>query len=555
MDRQTAPSTSSIGPMSRRSGRRLRPLCRASSPAGPATPSTDSFSPSCKSKSSVLRCEADRVTLVRRLYFDLIGLPPTPEQVAEFVHDHSPEAYEKLVDRLLASEHYGERMAMYWLDLVRYADSCGYHSDNDRDVYLYRDYVIEAFNSNEPFDRFTIEQLAGDLLPDANRRNADRLGLQPAIANDRRRGRRAEGIHGQICGRPGAQCVERLARLDDGLLRVPRSQVRSVQNARFLQHGGLLRRREGSPDFAARRNAVAHRGRSGAVEAPRRTSRGGPQDARHRRPPALDAAQSRLGKDGRETEDRLDAAASVSARAESGATLKVLDDDSVLASGKLPQQETYTLVADTDAAGSPASAGSDGRRELAGPRPGPREQRQLRLLRSHAESGAEKRSRAGIVNIPADKSSPTHATKIALEHASADLSQYGYRRRQCNRRQAGAPAGPILPEVGATHTAVFETRSPFGDAKGTRLTITLDFNYGDAHSIGRLRLSTTTHTPPLGDQARLAAETSPRSCESSPPSAVAAQRQTLVGPLPLDRAGIAQPRESSWPNWNGRKPS
>ncbi len=112
--------------------------------------------------------EADRVTLVRRLYFDLIGLPPTPEQVAEFAHDNSPEAYEKLVDRLLASEHYGERMAMYWLDLVRYADSCGYHSDNDRDVYRYRDFVIQAFNSNEHFDRFTIEQLAGDLVPGAN---------------------------------------------------------------------------------------------------------------------------------------------------------------------------------------------------------------------------------------------------------------------------------------------------------------------------------------------------------------------------------------------------
>ena len=112
--------------------------------------------------------EADRVTLVRRLYFDLIGLPPSPEQVAEFVNDRDPQAYEKLVDRLLASEHYGERMAMYWLDLVRYADSGGYHSDNERDVYLYRDYVIGAFNANKPFDRFTIEQLAGDLLPDAS---------------------------------------------------------------------------------------------------------------------------------------------------------------------------------------------------------------------------------------------------------------------------------------------------------------------------------------------------------------------------------------------------
>jgi hypothetical protein len=109
--------------------------------------------------------EADRVTLVRRLYFDLTGLPPTPAEVDAFVNDHSPGAYERLVDRLLSSEHYGERMAEYWLDLVRYADTGGYHSDNHRDVALFRDYVINAFNANKRFDQFTVEQLAGDLLP------------------------------------------------------------------------------------------------------------------------------------------------------------------------------------------------------------------------------------------------------------------------------------------------------------------------------------------------------------------------------------------------------
>jgi hypothetical protein len=113
--------------------------------------------------------EADKRTLVRRIYFDLIGLPPTPEQVDAFLADSAPEAYERLVDQLLASSHYGERMALYWLDVVRYGDTGGYHSDNHRDVYLFRDYVIQAFNSNKPFDQFTIEQLAGDLLPQATR--------------------------------------------------------------------------------------------------------------------------------------------------------------------------------------------------------------------------------------------------------------------------------------------------------------------------------------------------------------------------------------------------
>lgn len=111
--------------------------------------------------------EADRRTLIRRLSFDLTGLPPTPEEVEAFVNDSSPDAYEKLVDRLLASPHYGERMAIGWLDVVRFADTIGYHSDNPRNVWPYRDWVIKSFNDNKPFDRFTIEQLAGDLLPDA----------------------------------------------------------------------------------------------------------------------------------------------------------------------------------------------------------------------------------------------------------------------------------------------------------------------------------------------------------------------------------------------------
>ncbi|MGI9472489.1 MAG: DUF1549 domain-containing protein, partial [Rubripirellula sp.] len=109
--------------------------------------------------------DADTHTLVRRLCFDLTGLPPTPQQIEEFKSDASPRAYRKLVDRLLASPAFGERMAIYWLDLVRYADTVGYHGDQDHNVSPYRDYVIDAFNDDLPFDQFTREQLAGDLLP------------------------------------------------------------------------------------------------------------------------------------------------------------------------------------------------------------------------------------------------------------------------------------------------------------------------------------------------------------------------------------------------------
>jgi hypothetical protein len=112
--------------------------------------------------------EADKVTLIRRVTLDLTGLPATPAEVDAFVADSSPAAYEKLVDRLLASPRYGERMALDWLDAARFADTNGYHIDTGRDMTKWREYVIHAYNANKPFDVFTTEQLAGDLLPNAS---------------------------------------------------------------------------------------------------------------------------------------------------------------------------------------------------------------------------------------------------------------------------------------------------------------------------------------------------------------------------------------------------
>ena len=112
--------------------------------------------------------EADRRTLIRRVTFDLTGLPPTPEEVESFVNDNSPKAWEKVVDRLLASEHYGERMALAWMDAARYGDTSVMHADGPRDMWPWRDWVIRAYNSNMPFVQFTVEQIAGDLIPDAS---------------------------------------------------------------------------------------------------------------------------------------------------------------------------------------------------------------------------------------------------------------------------------------------------------------------------------------------------------------------------------------------------
>jgi hypothetical protein len=114
--------------------------------------------------------EADKETLVRRASLDLRGLPPTLREVEAFLQDDSPQAYEALVDRFLATPQYGEKMALHWLDLARYADTHGYHLDSGRDMSHWRDWVIESFNGNMPYDQFTVEQIAGDLLPDATPR-------------------------------------------------------------------------------------------------------------------------------------------------------------------------------------------------------------------------------------------------------------------------------------------------------------------------------------------------------------------------------------------------
>ena len=158
---------------------------RPSPPAGPSHPVDGFIRSELQKRGLAMSPEADRRTLLRRLSFDLTGLPPTPEEVDAFIADKAPDAYARQVERLLNSPRHGERLAMWWLDLVRYADSVGYHGDQQVSVHPYRQYVIESFNANVPFDRFTREQLAGDLLPGAGDREKiasgyNRLGMMSA---------------------------------------------------------------------------------------------------------------------------------------------------------------------------------------------------------------------------------------------------------------------------------------------------------------------------------------------------------------------------------------
>ena len=140
--------------------------------------------------------EADRAALIRRVTLDLIGLPPTPEEVEAFVSDPSPPAYEALIDRLLASPHYGERWGRHWLDLARYADTSGFHNDLDRPyAWKYRDYVIRSFNEDKPYARFIAEQIAGDEVEGANEQTLIATGFcRNGPSNDDNMGKTPEAI-------------------------------------------------------------------------------------------------------------------------------------------------------------------------------------------------------------------------------------------------------------------------------------------------------------------------------------------------------------------------
>src|SRR5437867_572235 len=134
--------------------------------------------------------EADRNTLIRRVTLDLTGLPPTLAEVDAFLKDKSPNAFERVIDRLLQSPRYGERLAVRWLDAARYADTNGYQSDGVRNMWRWRDWVIDAFNRNMPFDQFTIEQMAGDMLPHETR--------DQKIASDFNRNHRSKAVGGIV---------------------------------------------------------------------------------------------------------------------------------------------------------------------------------------------------------------------------------------------------------------------------------------------------------------------------------------------------------------------
>ena len=204
--------------------------------------------------------EADRRTLARRLALDLTGLPPDPAVVESLCERSRTQRLSKrLVTRFLDTPQWGEHRARYWLDSARYADTNGYHFDNFREAWAFRDWVIGAFNRNLTFDRFTIEQLAGDLLPGSTLDQQVASGIQPMQRDHQRRGRHPRGIPGPLHPRPHRDGLTSVDGPDRRLRGLPRSQVRPDQPARVLRAVGVLQQHDAADHGRQRQGHAADR--------------------------------------------------------------------------------------------------------------------------------------------------------------------------------------------------------------------------------------------------------------------------------------------------------
>jgi hypothetical protein len=448
--------------------------------------------------------EADRVTLIRRLSFDLTGLPPTAEEVDAFVNDSDPEAYARLVSRLLNSPHYGERMAVWWLDLVRYADSVGYHGDQPVSISPFRDYVIRAFNHNKPFDQFTIEQLAGDLLPDRTTEQLvasgyNRLGMMSAEGGVQDKEYLAKYIAERVRNASGVWlgttmgCAECHDHKYD-----PFTTRDFYQFEAFfadIQERGLYAGAHASGDWGPR------------IQVPT------PEQAQ--RLAQLDDQIGHLKKVLETPTEELAAAQAPWEQAQphwhvlrpdslastAGATLTLRDDGSIVASGAAPATDTYTLTIN-----NPPPAINALRLEVLPddslPQKGP---------------GRAKNGNFVLTEVVAQWQPAGDAPKqsIPLRNASATYEQTGAGEKTPYGKwtAAGAIDGDaqgktygwaILEQVGRPQVAVFETAGETRlDGPGTLSLALLQNHDNPGHTLGRFRISVTASPPPLRAAHRL----------------------------------------------------
>ncbi|HEY6291366.1 MAG TPA: PSD1 and planctomycete cytochrome C domain-containing protein [Terriglobia bacterium] len=437
--------------------------------------------------------EADKEILLRRLSLDLIGLPPTLAEIDAFLADKSPHAYEKQVDRLLASPHYGERWARPWLDLARYADTNGYEKDLRRTAWKYRDWVINALNQDMSFKEFTIEQIAGDMFPTPTQDQLIATGFNRNTLLNQEGGIDPEEYRwyslidrvnttasvwlGLTLG--CAQCHNH--KFDPFMQADYYRFLAFFDNADYkVLNLGQGESRVEEPEIELPTSDQAAESRKlkaeiAALETRLNTST-----------PELEAAQEEWETRLRAAESDWTALRPSQSSSAGGAKLTVLKDGSILATGKNPQADTYELTAQTSGTAI-TGVRIEVLQDPSLPHGGPGRDPDGNFFLSAFEMEA----------TPADHSGP--AQKIAFEEAIADESQSGYEIANLLKPNQEGPKGWAIEPTSATpvRRAVLLPEKPFGFEHGTVLTIRLRHQMlHSSRNLGRFRLSVTSAADP-----------------------------------------------------------
>jgi hypothetical protein len=428
---------------------------------------------------------ADRRTLIRRAYFDLLGLPPTPQEVEAFVSNPSPNAYSKLIDQLLGSPHYGERWARHWLDTARFGESHGFEQDYDRPyAFWYRDFVIKALNDDMPFDQFIRWQLAGDeLAPDNPWAMAATGFIGAGVFPTQLTEAEFEPARYDELDNMAATTGTAMLGLTIGCARCHDHKfdpISSQEYYRFITTFALTIRSEIDLNFTAEkyRQAKAEFDRAHAP---------------------LVAAREKFEQEElpQRFEEWLKTAPKQSPargawiilnpdefRSKEGATLRKLDDSSVLASGKNPDHDTYTFVAHTDLTKITSvriEALADASLVKGGPGRADNGNIQLTDLRVWA---APLHGETNIVELKLinPKATFEQNAELSIQKAIDGNPKTGW---------------AVDPQFGTNHAAVFEIQSPPQYDGGMTLTVSLDFNGNKRHAIGRTRLAVSMQDVPV----------------------------------------------------------
>ncbi len=427
--------------------------------------------------------EADRAILIRRLSLDLTGLPPTIAEVDAFLNDRSDQAYEIVVDRLLASKHYGEHVARGWLDLARYADSNGYQVDLARSMWPYREWVINAFNRNLPFDQFTIEQLAGDLLPNA--------ALEQKIATGFNRNTKSNDEGGGDDEEYRTKAVkDRVATTASTWLGL------TMMCAECHTHKYDPISQEDYYRFYAIFNNTADRGNGNEPSIPV------PAPVLKPRVDYLHSRLARLKEELAEAERNLPAEQEAWERkiagrtnvwmtlnltkaiSTGGATFTNLPDQSILATGINPTYDTYQIGAETGLQNITAIL-LEVLPDPSLPKNGPGR---------WGQTGNFILDELGMTAAPKSEDGITPST-IFFGRATADWEQQYYRAEHAvdHNPKTGWAIGP---RFGQRHFLIAELKEPVRFDSGAKLGFRFDSYHGNNHTVGRLRLSVTSEPDP-----------------------------------------------------------